>query len=115
MTRLSFRFSAAILSLVVLGLAGTTAHAQQKIGYIDSDYILSNLPEYATIQQQLDRMAQTWQSELDEAKAELDEKFREYQARELLYTNEERQRRRQEILQEEEDLLLRTGLFVILI
>lgn len=62
------------------------------------------MPDYATIQQQLDRMAQTWQTELDEAKAELDDKFREYQARELLYTNEERQRRRQEILQEEEDL-----------
>ena len=94
-----------IASLLVIGLFLTgTADAQQKIGYIDSDYILSQMPEYATVQQQLDRMAQTWQTELDEMKAELDEKFREYQARELLYTNEERQRRRQEIIQEEEAL-----------
>lgn len=104
MTRLSLRISAVILSLFFLGMSSGTVYAQQKIGFIDSDYILDNLPEYATIQQQLDRMAQTWQSELDEAKSELDEKFREYQARELLYTNEERQRRRQDILQEEEDL-----------
>ncbi len=104
MTRLLLRISAGILSLVLLGMTAGTAHAQQKIGYIDSDYILNLLPEYATIQQQLDRMAQTWQGELDEAKVELDDKFREYQARELLYTNEERQRRREEILQEEEDL-----------
>ncbi|MGB1049782.1 MAG: OmpH family outer membrane protein [Rhodothermales bacterium] len=104
MTRFLFRISAVALGLVFVTLAAGTAQAQQKIGYIDSDYILNNMPDYATIQQQLDRMAQTWQTELDEAKAELDDKFREYQARELLYTNEERQRRRQEILQEEEDL-----------
>ncbi|MGB0649544.1 MAG: OmpH family outer membrane protein [Rhodothermales bacterium] len=104
MTRFLFRISAVALGLVFVTLAAGMAQAQQKIGYIDSDYILNNMPDYATIQQQLDRMAQTWQTELDEAKAELDDKFREYQARELLYTNEERQRRRQEILQEEEDL-----------
>lgn len=94
------------VAIVALGMAAPmqTAQAQQKIGYVDSDYILEQLPEYQTIQQQLDRMAQGWQAELDELKSELDEKFREYQARELLYTNEERQQRRQEILREEEDL-----------
>lgn len=94
------------VAIVALGMVVPMhkAHAQQKIGYVDSDYILEQLPEYQTIQQQLDRMAQGWQAELDELKSELDEKFREYQARELLYTNEERQQRRQEILREEEDL-----------
>jgi len=104
MTHHSFRIATSVLALGFLVLLTAPAHGQQKIGYIDSDYILNNMPEYATIQQQLDRMAQSWQTELDEMKSELDEKFREYQARELLYTNEERQRRRQEILQEEEDL-----------
>lgn len=103
MTKTAFRFLPVFLLLPLLLTAGT-ATAQQKIGYIDSDYILGKLPEYATVQQQLDRMAQTWQQELDELKTDLDEKFREYQARELLYTNEERQRRRQEIVQEEEAL-----------
>jgi len=89
---------------LILFLFAAPAHAQQKIGYVDSEYVLERLPEYATIQQQLDRMAQTWQDELDQMKEELDAQFREYQARELLYTNEERQRRRQEILQAEEGL-----------
>jgi len=70
MTRFLFRISAVALGLVFVTLAAGTAQAQQKIGYIDSDYILNNMPDYATIQQQLDRMAQTWQTELDEAKAE---------------------------------------------
>lgn len=93
-----------LLALILAWSAVDTAQAQQKIGYIDSEYILNQLPEYATIQQQLDRTAQTWQQELDQLKSELDEQFREYQARELLYTNEERQRRRQEIIQAEEEL-----------
>lgn len=104
MKNFAFRLLAVALITSVSVLLPGTAAAQQKIGYIDSEYILSKLPEYATVQQQLDRMAQSWQTELDELKVELDEKFREYQARELLYTNEERQRRRQEIVQEEEAL-----------
>lgn len=84
--------------------AAAPALAQQNIAYIDSDFILEQTPEYQTIQQQLDRIAEEWQSELDERRQELDEQFREYQARELLYTNEERQSRRQEIVRSEEEL-----------
>ncbi|NQV73862.1 OmpH family outer membrane protein [bacterium] len=90
--------------LLLFGLGSQTSTAQQKIGYVDSDFILQAMPNYATIQQQLDRMASDWQKELDQLKKDLDEQFRDYQARELLYTNEERQRRREEIVQAEEDL-----------
>ena len=80
------------------------ASGQQTIGYIDSDLILGRTPEFATIEQQLDRLAAEWQAELDEMKKDLDEQFREYQARELLYTNDERQRRRQDIVRAEDEL-----------
>jgi outer membrane protein len=80
------------------------AQAQQKIGYIDSDYILQRIPEYATIQQKVDQLAQDWQRELDTQRQQVDERFREYQARELLYTNEERRRRREEIVQAEQEV-----------
>lgn len=85
-------------------LLAAPANGQQKIGYVNSDFILEAMPNYATIQQQLDRMAADWQKELDEIKKDLDAQFRDYQARELLYTNEERQRRRDEIVRAEEDL-----------
>ena len=68
---------------VILFLLASPAQAQQKIGYVNSDYVLEQMPEYATIQQQLDRIAQTWQDELDQTKEDLDGQFREYQAREL--------------------------------
>ncbi|GMQ81208.1 MAG: OmpH family outer membrane protein [Rhodothermia bacterium] len=89
----------------LITLFGVTAsHAQQKVGYVDSEYILTRTPEYVTVQQQLDRTADEWNSELTKLGQELDQKFKDYQARELLYTNEERQRRRKEITSAEEDL-----------
>lgn len=79
------------------------AQAQQKVGYIDSEYILERTPEYATIQQNIDRMAQEWQEEVDQKREEAEALFQEYQARELLYTNEERQRKQDEIVRVEEE------------
>jgi outer membrane protein len=86
-----------------LCLLAADVHAQQSIGYVDSEYILSETPEYATVQQQLDRAAEEWRQELEERRTEVDEMFREYQARELLYTNEERQREREAIVRAEEE------------
>ncbi|HMB92249.1 MAG TPA: OmpH family outer membrane protein [Rhodothermales bacterium] len=85
-------------------LLSSAAMAQQKLAYVDSEYIFSKLPEFATMQQQLDRMAQEWQTELETQQREVDEMFQEYQARELLYTQEERQRKRDEIVRAEEEL-----------
>ena len=92
-------------ALVFAGLFGSagSVQAQQKIGYIDSEYILEETPEYATIQQSIDRMAQEWQAEVDQKRDEAEQLFEEYQARELLYTNEERQRKQEEIMRAEEE------------
>lgn len=95
--------SLAVLALGLLALPGAAA-AQQKIGYIDSEYILSKTPDYATVQQQIDRLAQEWQATIESRKREVDEMFRDYQAREMLYTNEERQSKREEIMQAEAEV-----------
>lgn len=89
---------------IVAILAVAPVYAQQKVGYVDSEYILEQLPEYATVQQQLDRTAQEWQQEIEEQRSEVEELFREYQARELIYTNDQRQRERDEIIQAEEEV-----------
>lgn len=80
------------------------ALAQHKIAYIDSDRIYQNYPEFTTAQQSLDRLAQQWEQDLAERQAALDEMFKEYQARELLYTSESRQEKQNEIIAAEEEL-----------
>lgn len=89
---------------VVLILMSSPALAQHKIAYIDSDKIYQNYPEFTTAQQSLDRLAQQWEQDLAERQAALDEMFKEYQARELLYTSESRQERQNEIIAAEEEL-----------
>ena len=73
------------------------AQAQQKIGYIDSAYILEQMPEYATVQQKLDQAESEWEAEIEEQRQQLRELQDEYRARELLYTEEERKRKQQAI------------------
>jgi outer membrane protein len=84
-------------------MSAPDGHAQQRIAYIESDAILQRIPEYATVQQNIDRMVEEWRAELAGKQREIDELFREYQARELLYTEEERVRKRDEIVQREEE------------
>lgn len=89
-----------LLGVLLLGAGlGTTAPAaaQQRIGYIDSEYILNQTPEYATVQQKIDRLEEEWRQEIDTKRDEVDELTREFQARELLYTDEERQAKREAI------------------
>ncbi|MFT4605179.1 MAG: outer membrane protein [Rhodothermales bacterium] len=94
--------SAAVLGLLLI--FATDGKAQQQIGYVDSEYILTRIPEYQTVQQQLDRIAGDWEKELTEEKRGVDQQFEAYQSRELLYTTEERQRRRDEIVRAEEEV-----------
>nr|BCX00902.1 MAG: membrane protein [Bacteroidota bacterium] len=90
--------------LAILGLWALSANAQQKIGYIDSEQILNRLPEYQDAQQRLERLAQQWQQQLEAMQREIDQLFRDYQAREVLYTEEMRRQKQQEILNKERAL-----------
>jgi outer membrane protein len=89
---------------VALLMMPLDAVAQQQIRYIDSEYILDQTPEYATIQQKIDRLEEQWRSELQQRRDTVRKMYREFESRELLYTQEERQQRQQEIAQAEQEL-----------
>ncbi len=87
-----------ILFLFILILAGSEAYAQnQKIGFIDSDYILSRMPEYSGLEQRLRALTEEWREDIEELDREIDQLEREYSAREILYTDEVRRQRINEI------------------
>jgi outer membrane protein len=69
----------------------------QKIGFIDSDIIMESMPEYSGIEQRLSLLSETWRREITEQEREIEELTREYEAREILFTDEIRQERIQEI------------------
>lgn len=73
------------------------ATAQQQIGYIESDYILEQMPEYASVQQELDQLEQDWRAEIRAQEDEVDALVEEFQARELLYTPDEQEQQQERI------------------
>lgn len=98
-----------LLGALLLGFA-LPAAAQQRVGYVDSEFILSRMPDFTTAQQQIDRLAEQWRAELDERGQAVRQLEQEFAARDLLYTDEERERRQREITdlrREQEALRLR--------
>ena len=74
----------------VLFLSFAQQAVSQKIGYMDSGFILSKMPEFKQAQEQVDQLSKEWQAELDALNAEIDKDFSEFKAEEVLLTDEMR-------------------------
>jgi outer membrane protein len=64
--------------------------AQLKIGYVDSEAIMKNLPDAQDAQLRIDTQIQEWQKELDLIKKEWKEKFDDYERRKLIMGNQKK-------------------------
>lgn len=65
-------------------------YGQLKIGYVDSDTILKELPDAQDAQKKLDGMIQEWQDELKKMERELKEKQADYEKRKLIMSEQKR-------------------------
>lgn len=65
----------------------------QKFGYIDSEYIIGQMPEYKKAQTELNQFSVKWQKELEEAQGKVDKLKQEYQAEEVLLTEDMKKER----------------------
>ncbi|MDX1671519.1 MAG: OmpH family outer membrane protein [Balneolaceae bacterium] len=82
---------------LLLCLVGTAAAQQQKIGYVDTDLIIAKIPEYQGIEDQLRQISQRWRNELDQMQQEIDALKEDFEAKEILFTDDIRKQRQQEI------------------
>ncbi len=78
-------------------LTSTASAQEQKIGFVDTDLILSKIPAYQGIQQDLRKISLEWKKELEFMQQEIEELKEDYEAKEILYTDEIRAQRQQEI------------------
>ena len=91
-----------LLALVLL-LACAPAWGQ-KFGYIDTEFIMGKMPEYALAQTELAKLTDTWQKEIEVQKKDLDKMYRTYQAEEVVLTEAMKKKRQDEILKKEQDI-----------
>lgn len=83
-------------------------HAQGrniKIGYIDMEYILQNVPDYAQAKNELDQKALRWQQEIEAKRGEIDRLKQALATERVLLTKELIEEREEEIAFQEKELV----------
>ncbi|MFM7021613.1 MAG: OmpH family outer membrane protein [Flavobacteriales bacterium] len=76
----------------------------QKVGCVDTKYILDHIPEYKSAQSKLEQLSAEWQKEIEAKKASIEQMYKNYQADKILLSQEMRLKKEQEIEKAEKEL-----------
>ncbi len=90
----------AALSIMLL----STAVQAQKYAIIDTRYILDKMPDYQVAQTQLDEVANSWQKDIDGKQADLDKMYQNFEAEQVMLTEELRKKREDQLYNKEKEL-----------
>jgi Skp family chaperone for outer membrane proteins len=94
MTKKILLFAFLILSFV------STAQKAQKIGYIDMEYILENIPEYQEALKKINAKSIDWQRDIEKQQQEIDNEKTELSNEKVLLTDDL-------IVEKEEDIQIK--------
>lgn len=75
----------------------------QRIGYVDTDYILNNIPEYKDAQDELNSLSEKWEKEVQEQFAVVEKMYTDYQTEAVLLPTDLKRKREEEILKKERE------------
>lgn len=92
-----------IVVTLSLFVALTTSVFAQKIGYVNSKDILSKMNEYNSAQSEIDAVSKKWQAELEKLYQNIDNKYKEYQANEVIMPEDIRKDKQEEIFKLERE------------
>jgi outer membrane protein len=92
------------ITVAIIAILFTAATASaQKFAFIDSEYILKNIPAYESAQDQLDQASTKWQQEVEAMMEEVKTMYQNYQ-NELVFLSEEMKvKRENEIIAREKE------------
>lgn len=74
--------------ILLLIIFPTFSYSQLKIGYVDSETIISKLPDAQDAQQKLDDLISTWKTELIKMQSDLKNKQVEYEKKKLIMSEQ---------------------------
>ena len=90
--------TATFIFLMVMGAVA------QRYAYVDTQYILANIPEYNDAQNFLDDLSVTWQSEIEAGFAEISRLYENYQNEAVLLPQAIKNKREDEIVNKERQM-----------
>ena len=83
--------------MLFLGMTTVNAQQNQRIAYVDSDYILENIPEYGDAQEEINQLSKQWEKEITQLFQEAQEMDREYQAESVLLSEDQKRKKKEAI------------------
>ena len=89
---------------ILLMILAPIMKAQPKIGYVDSDAIMKQLPDYQDTQKKLDAIIKEWQEELSKMERDWKTKYDDYDKRKLILSEQKRVDTEKELVQMENQI-----------
>ncbi len=93
-----------ILVVLILALLSFSMNAQTKVGTIDADYILSQLPEMTGVNEQLQAYGQEMRNDFDSTVTRYQDLVKVYQEKQSEYSETEKKQKEEEIINLESGL-----------
>ena len=96
----------ALTAALVCGVMSAQAQllgGSQKIVYVDSEYIMENIPEYGDAQEELNALSAKWQAEVKAVYDKVEEMYSKYQTEMLLLSEDQKHAREQAIIAKEQE------------
>lgn len=95
------RFKLLFLPAIMLLIASSAF--SQRYAFIDTDYILEQIPAYQEAKTEIDAQAEKWQKQVEARYDEIEQMYQAYKAEQVLLTPEMRKKREQEIIEKEKE------------
>jgi outer membrane protein len=100
----TFKTKAMVVAFACMLAASIPAAAQQKIGYVNSEKILQELPAAKEAKDSLAVIVKNWQGELDQMSKDLQGKYEDYQKKQGLYNDQTKQSEQKKLIDEEQQM-----------
>jgi len=93
------------ISILVLTFiaALTFSFAQTKFAFVDTEYIMNNIPTYASAQEQLNQLSKEWQKEVEALHKEVEKMYKDFQSERHLLSDEMKAKREEEVIGKEKE------------
>ncbi len=76
----------------------------QRYAIVDTKYILDKMPDYKEAQKKLDQFSEQWQKEIDTRQTDLDKMYKNFEAEQVLLSDELKKKREDELFIREKEL-----------
>lgn len=89
--------------IIALSLLSVSTAFAQRVGYVDTQYVLERMDEYTAAQDEIERISEKWQKELEDKYRAIEQMYSEYQAGEVLMPEDMKQEKQEAIFQAERE------------